>query len=34
MEAYVQALRQIFAGREVRAALLYTAEARLFELDA
>ena len=32
MEAYVEALRIIFPGREVRAALLYTAEARLFDL--
>ncbi|MEO5774270.1 MAG: double-strand break repair helicase AddA [Sphingomicrobium sp.] len=34
MDAYVQALQVIFPGRKVRAALLYTAEARLFELAA
>jgi ATP-dependent helicase/nuclease subunit A len=34
MEAYVEALRIIFPGREVRAALLYTAEARLFDVAA
>jgi ATP-dependent helicase/nuclease subunit A len=34
MEAYAEALRVIFPDREVRAALLYTAEARLFELAA
>ncbi|QIK80114.1 double-strand break repair helicase AddA [Sphingomonas piscis] len=34
MEAYVEALRIIFPGREVRAALLYTAAPRLFELAA
>lgn len=32
MEAYAEALRIIFPDREVRAALLYTAEAKLFEL--
>jgi ATP-dependent helicase/nuclease subunit A len=32
MEAYVAALRVIFPGREVRAALLYTAGPQLFEL--
>ncbi|MEO7189144.1 MAG: double-strand break repair helicase AddA [Sphingomicrobium sp.] len=34
MAAYVEALTLIFEGREVRAALLYTAEAKLFELAA
>ena len=34
MTAYVQALRVIFPGREVTAALLYTAGPKLFELDA
>ena len=34
MDAYVDALRVIFPGREVRAALLYTAMPRLFELAA
>jgi ATP-dependent helicase/nuclease subunit A len=34
MEAYVEALRIIFPGREVRAALLYTAAPRLFQLAA
>jgi ATP-dependent helicase/nuclease subunit A len=33
MRAYRQALGIIFPGREVRAALLYTAGPRLFELD-
>jgi ATP-dependent helicase/nuclease subunit A len=32
MSAYAEALRVIFPGREVRAALLYTAAPRLFEL--
>jgi ATP-dependent helicase/nuclease subunit A len=32
MAAYVEALRVIFPGREVKAALLYTATPRLFEL--
>jgi ATP-dependent helicase/nuclease subunit A len=32
MDAYVAALRVIFPGREVRAALLYTAGPQLFEL--
>ena len=32
MEAYAEALRVIFAGRSVRAALLYTAGPILFEL--
>ena len=32
MDAYAEALRVIFPGREVRAALLYTAGPRLFEL--
>jgi ATP-dependent helicase/nuclease subunit A len=34
MNAYVQALRVIFPGREVAAALLYTSGPRLFELAA
>jgi ATP-dependent helicase/nuclease subunit A len=34
MTAYAEALRVIFPGREVRAALLYTAAPRLFELAA
>jgi ATP-dependent helicase/nuclease subunit A len=34
MTAYADALRVIFPGREVRAALLYTAAPRLFELAA
>jgi len=34
MAAYAEALRVIFPGREVRAALLYTAAPRLFELAA
>ena len=34
MDAYVQALRVIFPGRQVRASLLYTAAPRLFELVA
>ena len=34
MHAYAEALRVIFPGREVRAALLYTAAPRLFELAA
>jgi ATP-dependent helicase/nuclease subunit A len=34
MVAYADALRVIFPGREVKAALLYTAEPRLFELAA
>ena len=34
MMAYVDALKVIFPDREVRAALLYTAEPRLFELAA
>ena len=34
MEAYAEALRVIFAGRTVRAALLYTAGPTLFELAA
>jgi ATP-dependent helicase/nuclease subunit A len=34
MDAYVQALQVIFPQKQVRAALLYTAEARLFELAA
>jgi ATP-dependent helicase/nuclease subunit A len=33
IRAYGNALRIIFPGREVRAALLYTAGPRLFELD-
>ena len=33
MNAYREALRIIFPGREVRAALLYTSGPRLFELD-
>jgi ATP-dependent helicase/nuclease subunit A len=33
MSAYTEALRVIFPGREVRAALLYTSGPRLFELD-
>ena len=32
MAAYVEALRVIFPGKTVRAALLYTAGPRLFEL--
>jgi ATP-dependent helicase/nuclease subunit A len=32
MDAYVAALRVIFPGREIRAALLYTAGPQLFEL--
>ncbi len=32
MNAYTEALRVIFPGREVRAALLYTSGPRLFEL--
>jgi ATP-dependent helicase/nuclease subunit A len=32
MRAYTEALRVIFPGREVRAALLYTGGPRLFEL--
>jgi ATP-dependent helicase/nuclease subunit A len=34
MEAYLEALRVIFPGREIRAALLYTAEPQLVELAA
>jgi ATP-dependent helicase/nuclease subunit A len=34
MAAYAEALRVIFPGREVKAALLYTAAPRLFELAA
>jgi ATP-dependent helicase/nuclease subunit A len=34
MAAYAEALRVIFPGRKVRAALLYTAAPRLFELAA
>ena len=33
MSAYTEALRVIFPGREVRAALLYTSGPRLFELQ-
>ena len=33
MRAYCEALRVIFPGRQVRAALLYTGEPRLFDLD-
>jgi len=33
MSAYAEALRVIFPGREVKAALLYTSGPRLFELD-
>jgi ATP-dependent helicase/nuclease subunit A len=33
MSAYTQALRVIFEGREVRAALLYTSGPKLFELE-
>jgi ATP-dependent helicase/nuclease subunit A len=32
MAAYTEALRVIFPGREIRAALLYTAGAKLIEL--
>ena len=32
MTAYSEALQVIFPGREVKAALLYTAAPRLFEL--
>jgi ATP-dependent helicase/nuclease subunit A len=34
MTAYVEALAVIFPGREVRAALLYTAGPMLFEVSA
>jgi len=34
MMAYVEALRVIFPGREIRASLLYTAGPRLFQLEA
>jgi ATP-dependent helicase/nuclease subunit A len=34
MQAYADALRVIFPGREVRAALLYTSGPVLFELGA
>ena len=34
MEAYAEALRVIFPGREIKTALLYTAAPRLFELAA
>jgi ATP-dependent helicase/nuclease subunit A len=34
MQAYVEALQVIFPTREVKAALLYTAGPRLFELAA
>jgi hypothetical protein len=33
MRAYSNALRMIFPGREIRAALLYTSGPKLFELD-
>jgi len=32
MRAYTEALRVIFPGRDIRAALLYTGGPRLFEL--
>jgi hypothetical protein len=34
MQAYAEALRIIFPGRTVTAALLYTREAKLYELAA
>jgi ATP-dependent helicase/nuclease subunit A len=34
MQAYAEALRVIFPGREIRAALLYTAAPKLIEVMA
>jgi ATP-dependent helicase/nuclease subunit A len=34
MKAYAEALRIIFPGREVRAALLYTSGPKMFDLAA